>query len=243
MIIRDLLGAGFINGATCLVERRSWKSEGAQLADLATRKRTFAIGLHLNLTEQLDTNSMPAISLARLAVDRSLTLVGDLRTRFFQQWDAFVQVMGEHPQFIDGHRHVHLLPAARAALFQLIDDVGFCGWVRQCRTSSQRAGVKRLILDRLSAVLQGDALARGVPLNPGFGGLRAFREREDVLSLWSRDLAAMSKGGVLMVHPGSDAPGDPIGKCRMQEARLLPLLPRMVREAGLTLQWDARSQW
>ena len=242
-VIRDLLDAGFINAATCLVERKSWEEEGALLVELAARRRRLAIGLHLNLTEQLEADVERPISLERLAFSRSSALVDELYARFSAQWDAFVQVAGAHPDFIDGHQHVHLMPAARSALFRLIEDVGFCGWIRQCRTSSRRVGVKRLILDHLSGVLQASARARDVPFNPGFGGLRAFREAEDVLALWGRDLAGLSQGGVLMVHPGEDTPGDPIGKCRAQEARLLPLLPRIIREAGLTLEWDAHSRW
>ncbi len=37
-----------------------------------------------------------------------------------EQWDLFVSVMGKHPDFIDGHQHIHQFPFIRDILLQLL---------------------------------------------------------------------------------------------------------------------------
>ena len=240
--IAELLEAGVINATSCLVESPCWPEESERLSRGAIGQR-FAIGLHLNLTEQLGGSRRSPISPARLALDHSASFEEEILARFLEQWDSFTQAFGDHPQFIDGHQHVHLAPAPRAAVFRLIDEVAFTGWLRQCRTSSSRAIGKRLVLDHLSDALSAEAEARGVPCNPGFGGLRRFRSDEDVLALWTRDLTGMRRGGVLMVHPGAETNGDGIGPCRVQEATLFPALQHKLAELGFEREWDPRLGW
>ena len=240
VIIAELLEAGLINATTCLVESACWRQEGGRLSQSARR---FGVGLHLNLTERLGGPERAPIASARLALDRSASFEEEIFERFLGQWGLFTQTFGEQPDFIDGHQHVHLAPAARAALFRLIDEVAFTGWVRQCRTSSSRTIAKRLVLDRLSEAFAEAAEARGVPSNPGFGGLRRFRTDENLLELWTRDLSGMRQGGVLMVHPGANTIGDGIGPCRAQEAAALPALAPRLAELGFERDWDARLGW
>ncbi|HXQ46386.1 MAG TPA: ChbG/HpnK family deacetylase, partial [Caulobacteraceae bacterium] len=139
---------------------------------------------------------------------------------FRAQWDRFVAGFGRAPDFIDGHEHVHLFGASRRALFRLVADTGFAGWVRQCETSSRRGGLKRRVLDPFSRSFRREAVARGLVTNPGFGGLRLFDPKEDIDALWREDIAAMREGGLLMVHPGG-ADATNAGQCRAQEAGLL----------------------
>lgn len=240
--ITELLEAGVINATTCLVESSYWLQEGGGLSQSSARRR-FAVGLHLNLTEYMDGSGRAPLSSARLALDRSPSFEEEIFERFLEQWGLFTQTFGDQPHFIDGHQHVHLAPAARAALFHLIDEVAFTGWVRQCRTSSSRAMAKRLVLDRLSEAFTKEAEARGLPYNPGFGGLRRFRTDESLLALWTHDLIGMRHGGVLMVHPGADTNGDSIGPCRVQEATALPALAPKMAELGFEREWDARLGW
>jgi predicted glycoside hydrolase/deacetylase ChbG (UPF0249 family) len=240
--IAELLEAGVVNATTCLVESACWPEEGQKLSQ-CNAGQPFAVGLHLNLTEMMSCSRRAPIQPARLALDRSASFEEEILERFLEQWDAFTQTFGDRPHFIDGHQHVHLAPAPRAALFRVIDEVAFTGWLRQCRTSSTRGINKRLVLDRLSDAFSAEAKAHGAPCNPGFGGLRRFRTDEDLLGLWTRDLAGMRRGGVLMVHPGADTSGDPIGRCRLQEAIALPALADRLVELGFEREWDARLGW
>lgn len=241
--ILELFELGAVNAASCLVETSCWSVSGERLRQVQKHRPSHAIGLHLNASERLPGMWHEPFSTARLAIDRSPWFIDELTRRFRIQWDRFVQVMQAPPRFLDGHQHVHLGPAARIALFRMIDDVKFDGWLRQCKTSSSRPSTKRLVLDPLSDSFRTEAHARGLRCNPGFGGLRRFRDDEDMLSLWRRDLSGMSTGGVLMVHPGVSAPNDPIGSCREQETVLLPLLGETLVELGYVVDWDARSAW
>ena len=240
-VIRQLLAAGRINATSCLVEARPWAAEAKALRDLGDAHRGVAIGLHLNLTEAL-ANSFDARLIAPVAshIARAFLPVrpqyeSAVHAAFRAQWNTFVDGFGRPPDFIDGHEHVHLFPAPRRALFRLAAETGFAGWVRQCRTTSPRPGLKRLILDPFSIRFAWEARARGLATNPGFGGLRRFDPGEDMASLWRVDIAAMGEGGLLMVHPGAAA-ADRAGQCRDQEARLLASL-------DLAIAVDARRPW
>jgi predicted glycoside hydrolase/deacetylase ChbG (UPF0249 family) len=225
-VIRGLIEQRRINATTCLVEADAWPAEGQSLAALVAARPDIQVGLHLNLTERLP-HIADAGLIAPIALHMARALAPATRERgrrigasFRAQWDRFVTGFGRAPDFIDGHEHVHLFGASRSALFELADETGFAGWVRQCETSSRRADLKRRVLDPFSRAFKGEATTHGLATNPGFGGLRRFDPKEDVEALWRHDLTAMSAGGLLMVHPGAlDATN--AGRCRAQEAALL----------------------
>lgn len=240
--IAALIESDVINATTCLVESPNWLVDAAALREIAGRRPHVSLGLHLNLTERISGEG-EVISPARLALDRSARFTDKIYQRFVAQWDRFVSAMGVAPHFIDGHQHVHLAPAARAALFRLIEQTDFQGWVRQCRTTSSRKTPKRLVLDVMSDGLRTRASKLGIQYNPGFGGVRRFKLDEDVIAQWIEDLKAMKHGGVLMVHPGADTPGDAIGACRRQEAEALPWVTDMLGAHGFSLRVDAQTPW
>ncbi|HXQ11071.1 MAG TPA: ChbG/HpnK family deacetylase [Caulobacteraceae bacterium] len=225
-VIRDLVGRGRLNAATCLVEGGGWAEEGSRLAALAAATPGVQVGLHLNLTERLAHVADPgmispiAVHLAQALLPASAAREQRIGLAFRAQWDRFVAGFGRPPDFIDGHEHVHLFIGPRRALFRLARDVGFSGWMRQCETTSGRGGLKGRVLDPFSRAFRREATARDLPTNPAFGGLRRFDPREDVEALWRGDVAAMGAGGLLMVHPGGDDDSS-AGRCRAQEASLL----------------------
>jgi predicted glycoside hydrolase/deacetylase ChbG (UPF0249 family) len=225
-VIRDLIGRGRINAATCLVEAAAWAEEGQALSALAAAMPGVQVGLHMNLTERFPASVDPgliapiAVHLARALLPTSKAHEQRIAAAFRALWDRFLEGFGRPPDFIDGHEHIHLFPGPRRALFRLAAEVGFTGWMRQCETTSARAGLKRRVLDPFSRAFRREAAARGYVTNPGFGGLRRFDPRENVAALWGQDVGAMAAGGLLMVHPG--APGaSNAGRCRAQEVGLL----------------------
>jgi chitin disaccharide deacetylase len=227
-VILDLLSRGKINATSCLVESGAWATLGGQLRQIARTRPTVAVGLHLNLTERFAQDALGSLSppdLIRLTRLLMLPIGGrnnDLYMRMASQWDLFVRYFGREPDFVDGHQHVHLSPAAWKPLMRLLAEKRFGGWIRQCRTSSDRASPKQMLLNRLSSQFKRKALKHGFAFNAGFGGLRRFGEAENIATIWQTDLAAMPENGVLMVHPGADVnAADPIGRYRVQEARLL----------------------
>jgi hypothetical protein len=251
-VILDLLNHGKINATSCLVESGAWVRLGGRLRQIAQAKPAIAVGLHLNLTERFAQHASGSLSppnrlqLARLLMLPIRVRHNDLYMRLASQWDLFVCYFGRAPDFVDGHQHVHLAPAARGPLMRLLAEKRFSGWIRQCRTSSTRAGPKQMLLNRLSRQFQRKALEYGFAFNAGFGGLRCFGEAEDIATIWHTDLAAMPEDGVLMVHPGADvnerAP-DPIGRFRVQEAHLLAgqWMQEILDARGLSLEGSPLS--
>jgi chitin disaccharide deacetylase len=227
--VAELLLSGAINAATCLTRAGAWPAGAARLREVRAARPGAALGLHLDLPSPL------------LPADRALAA-------FRAQWAAFEDGLGAPPDFVDGHRHVHLFPEPRRALLRLLAQAGGRPWVRQCRTSSARFSPKRWLLDPLSARLRREAETRGWAVNPGFGGLRRFDPAEDMARLWRRDLAAMADGGVLMVHPGGpDA--ERLSACRAQETALIRAgaVADALAAAGLALTrtrtpWDADAE-
>ncbi len=228
-VIRDLLTQGALNATTCLVETADWKTESGPLRRLAEERPCIAVGLHLNLTERFVHCPVPdAVKpvswwLTAASWSSAEPISARALASWRAQWALFVEAFGRAPDFIDGHQHVHLYAPARRALTQLVREKDFQGWVRQCRTSSKRWNSQRLIYDPLSAALREDVKAAGCTLNPGFGGLRGFRQKENVERLWREDLVALNKGGLLITHPGalgSPAGSDGIDHCRIAEAAL-----------------------
>ena len=253
-VILRLLAERKINATSCLVEGGSWKEMAEPLKRLQDSEPDIAVGLHLNLTDPLPHCAFPGIVQPWPVVAMRSKLMFHshyfkmILSSFRAQWAAFIERFRRPPDFIDGHMHVHLLPVPRRALFELIWEVNFAGWVRQCRTTSNRTNLKRLLLDPLSDQLGLAATAAGIRPNPGFGGLRRFDLREDVLDIWRVDIGAMRSGGVLMVHPGdavTKESASAIEACRMQEARALGgnAIRTILDDLGFAFDLSAQTPW
>jgi predicted glycoside hydrolase/deacetylase ChbG (UPF0249 family) len=248
-VIRTLLADGFINATTCLVETAIWPAEAVALKKLAEEKPGIAIGLHLNLTEAFSDAGPPRHPLGwwlrRALFPAAKADIAYALESCRRQWQLFVNAFGRPPDFVDGHQHVHLYGPARVALFALLRETAFTGWVRQCETSGRRFLAQRLLMDPMSRILRAEARAAGLRVNPGFGGLRAFDRSEDLARLWGTDLAAFSQGGLLIIHPGTGGspPGtDAIDLSRYDEAGRLGegLVQRLAAGLGLGLAADPR---
>lgn len=110
-----LAEAGRISAISCLVDAPAWRSGAAELGSVARRR--IDIGLHLNLTEAFGP-ALPRLALPALIV-RAYAAMLDARAvseAIRAQFDAFEDMLGIAPDFVDGHQHVHTLPGIRAAL-------------------------------------------------------------------------------------------------------------------------------
>ena len=251
LAILQLLQSRAINATSCMVGGPAWPSMAPTLRRVADADPHLAVGLHLNFTERLaliEGGGWPgsqATGLSTLLSPSRQPDHGRVAASIAGQWDAFIAVFGREPDFVDGHHHAHLAPGVQAPLVAFLARVRFRGWVRQCRTSSGRPGLKRLALDPLSDQVRRRGERRSLAFNAGFGGLRGFQPGEDLRAVWRTDLAAMRRGGVLMVHPGdggSAQPRDPIGTLRRQEAGLLAqgVMSRILDDLGCRMDpWPA----
>ena len=215
--IRDLVVRGRINATSAMTVAPSLtRSEAVSLTMLNAGGRRVALGLHVTLTgpfrplskgfEPLDDGAflsledmMKAAILRRL---RPALLDAEVRA----QLAAFVTLFGRPPDFIDGHRHVHLFPRIRNAVLAAAKELAPGAWVRQCGSTGpigQRlSDPKGLLVDWLSRGLTRRARALGVPTNPAFAGTYTYRPDADFAALFPRFLAVTPEAGVVMCHPG-----------------------------------------
>ena len=203
------------------------------------------IGLHLDLTE----SPLLAGSRRRLPslIGRSLLRrldAADIRSEIRAQLDAFEQVLGHGPAFVDGHRHVHQLPVVRR---ELLDELvaryrGNSPWLRSTRHAAAGwpAVIKARGIEALGArAFNASARRMGFAQNNrllgvyGFkGGTARFRK---LLAGWIR---SARDADLLMCHAGlRPHQGDPLGAARQAEYEVLAgaEFGAMLRGSAVTL--------
>jgi predicted glycoside hydrolase/deacetylase ChbG (UPF0249 family) len=223
--VAALVDAGVVSATGCMSQGPAWR-EGAALLRGARRER-LDVGLHFNLTEPFDGAGrgqgtvgsqpqaqplvMPLPRIIGLSLLRALPrepLLRAIRT----QLDAFEDVWGAPPDFVDGHQHVHQLPQVRDALLaELVRRYGSTQggglpWLRLTRPPRQGpVSFKQRIIDSLGAHgFERRAREQGFRLNGALLGVYAFDQGPQgyahLLSGW---LAQAREGDVLMMHPAS----------------------------------------
>lgn len=216
---------GRLSATSCMTEGPFWGSDACRLQSLPIDK-----GLHLNFTESfggLAAGKMPLGKLIFRAYARQLDHQR-IRASIDEQLDRFEQSLGQAPDFIDGHQHVHQLPIIRDQLIGAIQSrYRVMPWIRSTDPpSSGLAGIR--LKDGLKAAvihaLGGSTLERqcrqaGLAVNTGFVGVYGFdldadgyRHRLDQWLSFAPDKA------LLMCHPGqTDDVPDVIAKAREVE--------------------------
>ncbi|WP_341667642.1 ChbG/HpnK family deacetylase [Alcaligenes sp. SDU_A2] len=220
---------GRLSGTSCLVDGASFAQNAPALRQTRLQK-----GLHLNFTEFGAQEGVYAMPLKRVIVLSFLHKLDPdrIKASIARQLDRFEQALGQAPDYIDGHQHVHQLPQIRQAL---LDEMQRryphrMPWLRY--TGAQRLGNSFSLGERFKArviaALGADALAhlavaKGVTLNTGFTGVYDFKGGQARYSrLVQAWLAAMRHGDSLMCHPALEAvPGDPLGAQRLAEYQVL----------------------
>jgi len=235
------------------------RSEALSLAMLNAGTRRVAIGLHLTLTEphrplsagfpplQRDGEPGPRggtprqdsgprqdggfptlATLMRAALTRRLDAAA-MAAEVRAQCAAFTAAFGRPPDFIDGHRHVHLLPVIRDAVLAAAKAAGPGTWVRQCTGTApwttRLSDPKGLLIDVLSRGLIRRAAAAGIAANPAFTGTYTYSDDADFAALFPGFLAATPEAGLIMCHPGRVDPEleriDPLTTLREREYEFL----------------------
>lgn len=201
-----------VHAVGCLVGGRSWVESSRSLRRFD--QGSLDVGLHLDLTEapllgasRHSLRALIAASHLRVLDRRSI------RAEIRAQLDAFEQVMGRAPAFVDGHQHVHQLPGVRGEL--LAELTARCTvvapWIRSSR--APRAGhpaaraspgrFKPWVIERLGAAGLASAAGRlGCLQNRHLLGVYDFRGGRDryreLLAGW---LHVACDGDLLMCHP------------------------------------------
>jgi predicted glycoside hydrolase/deacetylase ChbG (UPF0249 family) len=215
--IRDLIDRGRLNATSVMVVGSAiGRDEVAALQEVAAKSPRCAIGLHATLTAPFRPLTMhfrptdggmflPFPKLLRAGLLRRLDvemIYGELMV----QLNAFKDLFGRAPDFVDGHQHAQLFPQARDAFLRAVKEAAPGAWVRQggsMQPLAKRLGApKALVLDVLSSQFRKRAARAGLPFNPAFAGAYDFSTEPDFGVLMRQFLDGLPEDGLVMCHPG-----------------------------------------
>jgi len=215
--IRDLIERGRLNATSVMVVTPAiGRDEAASLQAAAAKSPRCAIGLHVTLTapfrpltmhfRPLDGGMFPPF--ARLLRAGQLRRLDPeiIRAEVLMQLNAFRDLFGRAPDFVDGHQHVQLYPQVRDGFLAAVKDKAPHAWVRQARRNlplrNRLASPKALLLDFLSTQFRRRATKAGIATNPAFAGAYDFTRKPDFGALMRGFLDGLPDNGLVMCHPG-----------------------------------------
>lgn len=215
---------GVMSGTSCLVDGPAFAAGIPML-----QRSEIEIGLHLNFTEDFGQLG-PIWPLRDLIVKSYLKRLPHklITASVERQIDKFRADTGHLPHYVDGHQHVHQLPAIRNILLSVLCERyqrRDLPWIRHGatpRVSRLPLGLQlkaQIIRGLGGKALRTMATAAGYGVNLGFCGVYDFRGGQDgylrLLDLW---LQQCRKGDALMCHPAMGAtPEDALTEQRQAE--------------------------
>lgn len=222
-----------VHAISCLVGGKSWIASSSWLRQF--NPDDLDIGLHLDFT-QVPLLGRSRRSLSELIVASHLRLLDRqaIRAEIRAQLDAFEQLMGRAPAYVDGHQHVHQLPLVRSELLAELTTrrYGVAPWIRSTRaprarhagTTTSPGPFKPWVIEALGASgLESAARQFGYPQNRHLLGVYDFRggrgRFRQLLAGWLRSACDRD---LLMCHPSlvvGDA--DPLIEARQAEFDVL----------------------
>lgn len=220
-----LASRGRLSGTGCLVDGPSFADGAGSL--LASG---LQCGLHLNFTESFGARGvfMPLGQLLRACWARRLD-PASIQRQIASQLDRYEAVMGQAPQYVDGHQHVHQFPQIREMLFAELERRYPAGlprpWLRSTLAGRQTGVPVGLRFKAHSIAALGGrrhvrlACRHGFETNRRLLGVYDFRggaqTYEGLLQCW---LEGARAGDLIMCHPAvQSVPGDPLGAQRQAE--------------------------
>jgi predicted glycoside hydrolase/deacetylase ChbG (UPF0249 family) len=215
--IRDLIENGRLNATSAMVVGPAiGREEANALKTSAKANPRCAIGLHATLTAPFRPLTMhfrpiegglflPHTKLLRRGLTGRLDFEL-IHTELTVQFEAFADLFGRPPDFVDGHQHVQLFPGVREAFLAAVKKAAPNAWIRQCgrnRPWTQSLDQpKALVLDALSAQFRTRAARAELTFNPAFAGAYDFSKQPEFGALMRQFLQGMREAGVVMCHPG-----------------------------------------
>jgi predicted glycoside hydrolase/deacetylase ChbG (UPF0249 family) len=219
---------GRISATGCLVQAPHFEQSAQALKGLP-----IDLGLHLNLTEPLGQTGL-CLPLGQLLWRTYSGLIARqaIAEQIETQLDLFEKHVGQVPDFIDGHLHVHQFPIVRELLLQAVarryaDNLPWLRDTRPAFLSTQLPLMQRLKA-RLIGMLGASSLMRlakqaGIQSNQGFAGAYDFDRPhpayQTMLNAWLEQATSQM---LLMVHPATHAsPTLAFGADRVKEYSVL----------------------
>jgi predicted glycoside hydrolase/deacetylase ChbG (UPF0249 family) len=253
--IVELAEMGRLSATGAMTNMPGWRRAAPDLRPLKGR---IEVGLHLNLTTGSPLGAMPGLCPSGVFPVLKDLLIGALKRHLpafeiageiARQLDAFEEVHGEPPAFVDGHQHVHVLPAVRPALIRALTERGYAGrvWLRD--PSDRTAAIlrrpigrtKALIVKALASGFAGQAHAAGFATNKGFSGFAPLDLSVPAARVFEEAFSKLGPHPVIMCHPGYVDDElrslDPAVESRVEELAYLKsdAFAELLEERGITL--------
>jgi hypothetical protein len=220
--ILELAARGRISATSAMSVAAGWPELAGGLDSVRDR---IGIGLHLTFTGLGPLGPMrrfaPEGRFPALRDIVWMALAGrlpapEIADEIDRQLDAFADVMGCAPDFVDGHQHVHALPGIRGPLIAALARRRLAGrtWLRDPIDSPAaiaRRGVsvaKALAVAGLGFGFGAEARRAGFATNNGFAGFSPFDPGREVARDFDRFFAAPGPAHLVMCHPGHVLAGE-----------------------------------
>jgi predicted glycoside hydrolase/deacetylase ChbG (UPF0249 family) len=226
-----LLENNRINAVSVLVNTPLWPSVHTTLKPFETNSH---LGLHLNLTHGKPLSSLWRKHYGNRFQDLTTVLRNSymgsytkpvLVAEIMAQITAFSEAMGKHPDFIDGHQHIHQLPGVRDVLLELHDRYQWTNFFRNtsnglCDLFSPNAFPKRQLIALLGGNTFKKQLVRAkIATNTSFAGIYSFKHAANYRKYFKQFLTMSAPSGLIMCHPGMPSHDlrDPLRQARPNE--------------------------
>ncbi len=231
--ITNLISQQRLSATSCMTNMPNWPTLAPNLLPC---KNKVAIGLHLNFTDgkPLGTSSFNGTqsgfpSHHQFMIKAYLRQLDKqaLENEIQQQIAQFTKYIGQEPDFIDGHQHVHQLPQVRQALldvyqknikgtcFVRLPSNGLCASLQDSVAKSKSLMISATGSLALKKLLQ----QHQIPYNTSFAGIYPFSQAQNYRAYFLKFLQSIKNGGLIMCHPGlaSNDTNDPIAESRFLE--------------------------
>lgn len=237
--IFELVRIGVLSATSCMPRRGAFAAGAARLR--AVPQSQADVGLHLDFSPP-DIRHESSLVLARfqLATYAGRMTRAALKREVVDQFDAFEAGMDRPPDYIDGHQHVHQLPAVLEVLLEQIE-VRYGArkpWIRSTRPPG--GSIKAHIIHSLGGRgLQSAAARHHLATNARLLGVHGFTTNESVYLKRLREWLTTSRSrDLLMCHPGAGpVEWDALADCRHAEYRVLrsPEFAALLRELEIVV--------
>ncbi|MER9655392.1 ChbG/HpnK family deacetylase [Mesorhizobium sp. M0152] len=207
--ILDLLHRGRLTGTSCMTGFPEWAGEAPRIKPLCGRA---AVGLHLTLTDQpaitgrsslAPEGRLPPLRSLALPVLRNRIGDGDIHAELDAQYSRFVEALGQQPDFIDGHQHVHFLPVVRAWLRMRFSEAAGRPALRGAPAFGNAAAVPKVAaIAALAAGFDRSMQSAGFSVFKPLAGIYDWRQPERFAPALKAAIEALPEQGLFMCHPG-----------------------------------------
>ncbi len=208
--ILRLVEAGRLSAVSCFADAPSWPAAGAELRRHAG---SVELGLHFNLTQRFGFGERPLAHWMGAALLGALDAAA-VRRHLLRQIEAFREVVGAPPRYIDGHQHVHAFPGIRAVVAAAAAELGGAAPIplRDVRRffGPTDAPIKRRVIAALARAGR-PAPGGTVFMNAAMAGDYSLTPAADYARLFAGWLAEAPEGALVMCHPAAEAAGHSAG--------------------------------